>query len=365
MQKPRPILLALAALLGTLPGAAPAQAQSHLHSPAALATQEGPGGEDYPFGLPRIRYQQVHDDIATMAMIKALAFRRDGDRTTAMAAWSVDMELYLATAEKGSNEMALTFALNRRSDYARVIGRRWINFPALPPPASSPCPFAVDLPFDLAFPFRAKGGLLWEAVVHGNRQGTQVNRKVFTFLDAQVPVAVKGTSTPFGTGCRGSGGKVPTSSSWIRGDGFLRSVITNLPSQVGGVLVFGVSDTRFFIYDLPYPLAYLGAPGCALLTDQAIWLPFAADPFGQAVVQAAGLTVDKHTRNIPIFCQPICLDAKANAMGVTTGPGERLLMPPPMIPEKGIARLYSLEGEPAIKGTLNRGTGLVTRFETR
>ncbi len=342
----------------------PAQSPTYFYSPASLEKKEGPGGDDYPFAIPVIRYQQIHDDLGQKALIEGMAFRRDGLRRIPMKAWSVEMEAWMTTAKVRARTMTTSFAANRGNDFTRVLPKSWIHFPDLPLPSTPPAPFAVLVPFPQPFPFKATGSLLWEVAIHGNKQGARSNLKVFTYLDAQAPTLSKGAHTPFGKGCKGSLGRVPLLDGWLRSDGFFRAVLSGGSPFQRGLLLFGRSDKRFFTYSLPLDLGPMGAPGCKLLADILSLAPFSTDPMGAGRVQVGKVPITGEMEGMAFFLQALLLDAKANPLGAVFSNGVKVLVPRAQ-GNTGVSRLYSLGDLKASQGLRNLGYGLVTRFRAK
>lgn len=343
---------------------APAQTASFRVSPAALAAKEGPTGDDYPFGVPLIRYQQIHDDVKERLFVDGLAFRRDGVRTTAMNRWSVELEAHMATARVAAQLMSNTFLSNRGADFTQVLGRTTVHFPDLPLPASPPAPFAVELPFGLAFPFKAQGSLLWEVAVFGNSQAGKNDIKVFNFLDCQAPTLVRGEAFDYGPGCAGSHGRVPVLEAWVRSDGFFRALLHDGPPLASGFTILGVSEQRWFTTKLPLDLGPIGAPGCALRCDVVVLWPLFVDGLGNGLNQLANVPLTAEMEGVPLFLQCMLADAPANPLGIALTQAVRLLVPPGRT-GTGVSRLYSLGDLQASQGLRDLGYGLVARFAVR
>ncbi len=355
---------ALALALACGPLSLRGQSPTYLYSPAGLEKKEGPAGDDYPFAVPVIRYQQIHDDLGKRALLEGMAFRRDGLRGTPMKAWSVEMEAWMATAKVRTRTMTTTFAANRGNDFTRVLPKSWIHFPDLPRPSAPPAPFAVLVPFKQAFPFKAEGSLLWEVAIHGNRQGTRSNLRIFNYLDAQAPTLAKGPHASFGRGCKSSLGKIPALDGWLRSDGFFRAALTGAPPLEAGITFFGRSDKKFFTYALPLDLTPMGAPGCKLLTDILSFAPFTTDPMGNGLVQAGKVPITAEMEGLTVLLQSLLLDKRANALGIVLSNGVKVTVPKGQ-GNTGVSRLYSLGDLKASQGLRDFGYGLVTRFRAR
>ncbi len=361
----KPLLFpALALALAWLPAPLLCQTPHYIYSPSGLEKKEGPAGDDYPFAVPVIRYQQVHDDLTRRALLEGMAFRRDGLRTIPMKAWSVEMEAWMTTAKVQARTMTTTFAANRGNDFTQVLPRSWIHFPDLPRPSAPPAPFTAVVPFKQAFPFKAEGSLLWEVAIHGNKQGNLSNSRVFNYLDAQAPTLAKGPHTAFGKGCKSSQGKIPSLDGWLRSDGFFRAALTGAPAFEPGLAFFGRNDKKFFTYTLPLDLGPMGAPGCKLLTDILSFTPFTTDAMGNGLLQAGKVPITAEMEGRAILLQALLLDRGANALGVVLSNGVKIVAPKAQ-GNTGVSRLYSLGDLKASQGLRDFGYGLVTRFRAR
>lgn len=97
---------------------------------------------------------------------------------------------------------------------------------------------------------------------------------VLSAVGAAGAVSAQGAYTTFGRGCPGSKG-LPTLSATgdhkIGGTTTIR--VANLVPNQAGVLLFGVSNTRYGRLTLPADLRVVGMPGCLLLVSAEATLP--------------------------------------------------------------------------------------------
>jgi hypothetical protein len=232
--------------------------------------------------------------------------------TNTLALWSHDPvgNLPLAVLGQGSWEMSrengwqgcmltVPIVLNAGQDYWLVWGCQDGS------QASSAGTGAGAQPYRGSF----NGGASW----NGPFQSVQWKLRIWT--------GSAGHYTSFGSGCSG-----PASApelNWI-GTPFVGATydlhLQRGPANGATILVFGTSDSGFLGYALPYALAPHGAPGCAVLAAPLVTLFVLADSSGRAQVQG-------HVPNDPafagqaIYSQWFCLDAGANALGLTVSNG--------------------------------------------
>ncbi len=132
---------------------------------------------------------------------------------------------------------------------------------------------------------------------------------------------VTGSITLFGSACAGSLG-LPTSGATglpVVG-GNVRFSLASVPAGAPGLLNLGASTTTWNGVPLPLSLAFLGAPGCSLLTEPGAGIPI--------VVGAAGTTsvTVQLPDNAGLLAQSVhgqfwLLDPPANALGMITTRG--------------------------------------------
>ncbi len=126
-----------------------------------------------------------------------------------------------------------------------------------------------------------------------------------------------GGLTLFGSGCKGSTGKVPLLSAPApptRGKSFQVRASSVAPGAAG-LLVLGRDTKKFGSIALPFSLAGIGAPGCFLYTDiLAGW----AAKAGAAGTASLSLPVPPGAgyQGLTFFVQWLFLDPKANPAGL-------------------------------------------------
>lgn len=133
-----------------------------------------------------------------------------------------------------------------------------------------------------------------------------------------------GKVVTFGTGCKGSDGKVPAiafGGAPVLGQ-TLNVHLTNGKATSAALLLLGGSDTKYGAIPLPLSLAPLGAPGCSLLTEILLSLSGATSSTGGLTL---GLPIPNDTklRGKLLVGQWAVLDGKANALGFAFSNGAK------------------------------------------
>ena len=283
--------LLLGAFPSLLPGQTPPNFVVPSGNPPVRRTSE-------PFGKGLARFQQVlsaQDIQVGPVNLKLMAFRPN--RYSSSASHKLDLEIKLGIAAKAPPVLSTVFAQNISGSLSTVVKRKKISLPALPGPGG----FSVKFPFDKPYQYDGKSDLLYEILVWGNDVG---NKPFFYDLDLAFskyisyvanytsPVAASGsrwvgqglltyfeygkaTFTPFGTGCKGEKGYVPSISNLGLpriGSAFQVHVV-NLPGLRNIWLFTGKSRTAWGKVPLPFALAPLGFTGCKLYSDVVFVFP--------------------------------------------------------------------------------------------
>ena len=99
--------------------------------------------------------------------------------------------------------------------------------------------------------------------------------------------------------------------------GITAGLVLAVVGVTGAMLSFGDSNTISGTTPLPFALAPLGAPGCAVQGSLLVTALYGTDPVtGQAVVTVT-LPNDPNLGGFHFYNQWFCLDAAANALGLT------------------------------------------------
>lgn len=123
----------------------------------------------------------------------------------------------------------------------------------------------------------------------------------------------------YGSGCVGSNRGTPQLGWYgmpMAGGSFQVQLDRAVPGNFA-MLSFGDSNTISGTTPLPFALAPLGAPGCAVQGSLLVTVLYGTDPVtGQAVVTVT-LPNDPNLGGFHFYNQWFCLDAAANALGLT------------------------------------------------
>ncbi len=128
----------------------------------------------------------------------------------------------------------------------------------------------------------------------------------------------------FGSGCKGSDGKVP-GIAWSRapatGTSLNASLGSGKPSSAA-MLLIGMSASKYGTLNLPLDLKGLGAPGCSLLTEILLMLPARTSKTGTAN-QLLPIPADANLRGKLLVGQWAVVDGKANLLGLCFSNGAK------------------------------------------
>ncbi|MEZ5988159.1 MAG: hypothetical protein R3F30_03375 [Planctomycetota bacterium] len=151
--------------------------------------------------------------------------------------------------------------------------------------------------------------------------GTRIDRSDLQTAIAQTLAArTVGTSTPFGSGCKGSAGTpvlewrtLPTTGrSWVLG-------FEGAPAAQPMLLVWGASDTTWGPLNLPLSLAGFGASGCSLLVSVDVVGP-ASSGSGSGTLTIP-IPASSALVGVTFHNQLVVADKGANQAGLTTSNG--------------------------------------------
>jgi len=157
-------------------------------------------------------------------------------------------------------------------------------------------------------------------VLNGTAQGPGQN-SVTVFVDTATETAtavyethVPGTLRPYGTGCPGTGGRVPVHS--VSGTPELgwqvRWHVDNALGFTAGTFLIGLSDATYLGLPLPIDLEPLGmGHACALLVSVDMDITFLTDANGQVTAITPPLPDDPALIGVEVFTQAAVFDLGA------------------------------------------------------
>ncbi|MCC6672830.1 MAG: hypothetical protein IT458_17330 [Planctomycetes bacterium] len=352
-------LLSLCVLGSTL-------AAQGLVTPAHFAVTEGNTLIQTPLGVTQTpsRFLQVHDDMSgTARTINALAFRRDGNSTTAYGAYAVIVDISLSTSPLNSATASLTFDSNHGGDRASVAFQKVVQLPATT--HSSSRSFVYKIPFNQPFSFAGGGPLVWDVTVTSRTNSGGVNFDAFTSASTNPPAV----DWSFGTGCKATtyasamtmtGG---STALWSSGAVNLSFSGSNFPKSAVVTLMLGGDDKNFG--GLPLPWEIPGTNGfpsgvCRLYVAPLLTINQITNASGamSAILSIGGMT-QANNGNI-LFTQAVAIDAN-NAFGlVFSNLVQHQIVAP--FTSRPISYVYR-SGSTGATGTVARNQGLVTSLE--
>lgn len=141
---------------------------------------------------------------------------------------------------------------------------------------------------------------------------------------------LRGAFEPFGAGCQGASGLVPTlTANDPAGDPQIGSTSTyelhDGPASTVCLFAFSLSDSRFGQLPLPLALDGFGAPGCALLTGSEFSTGALTDGSGLGAIFVP-FPDNPSLIGVRLFTQVVCPDAGANALGWTFSNGLKMTL---------------------------------------
>jgi hypothetical protein len=351
----------------------PALAAQNVVSPANFASAEGSSNSSGPFGITAApyRYLQVHDDLnGTARTIHGFSVRRDGTATTtAYAAYSMTMDVFMSNAATTAGTMSTTFDSNHGANKVQVAAFQQVNFPATTA-GTIPRPFEYRIPLAQPYSFNGTGGLCWEVRVLAVQNGAAVAHDMVSGTSANPACAV----VSLGTGCKAGGKTSPvtvagsSSMSWTNGSGSLTYTVTNAPNSGLGILAMGTSNTNFSGIPLPFDIP--GTSGavsgvCRLYNSFAFTLTLTTSATGGASTNL-GVPATPLFYGARLFGQTIFADTAvtpSNPLGlVTSNQVEHNWVPPYGAANTPVGRVL-LANSTGATGTATSRAGLVVLFD--
>ncbi|HKB15588.1 MAG TPA: hypothetical protein VKF62_05950 [Planctomycetota bacterium] len=278
--------------------------------PSPWAASPGPDNNSYPFGFfspgGAGRYQQVYaasdllaSGVAFPIAITALSFRPGQMNPTSsfpLAGETLTVTVSLAASTAAPDALSSTYAANV-SGAATVVYSGTLSLPSIPSfSGPGPYPFVWTIPLQTPYVYTGASDLLLDLSILGSSVpganapldsvgilGDAVSRQVSVgnpsagsadFGDTGgliTRVSYESLFAPFGAGCAGAGGYVPSigasGGAPTLGNASFAITLANATGGGSAFLVLGASDVSWLGVPLPIDLAPFGGPGCPLLVS--------------------------------------------------------------------------------------------------
>ncbi|MCI0587945.1 MAG: hypothetical protein L0323_14025 [Planctomycetes bacterium] len=298
--------------------------------PSPWAAAQGPENNSYPFGFfspgGAGRYQQVYaasdflaSGVAFPIAVTALAFRPGQMTPTTsypLEGQTLTVTLTLSASAAAPDALSSTYAANA-SGPATTAYSGTLVLPSVPPfPGPGPYPFVWTIPLQTPFLYTGASDLLLDLSILGSsvpganapldsvgifgdavsRQVSQGNPVATTadFGDTTgliTRVSYESLFAPFGAGCAGPGGYVPSIGSSggapTLGNSSFAITLANATGGGSAFLVLGASDVSWLGVPLPIDLAPFGGPGCPLLVSGDVLIPWPVSGSGAGAGSAS------------------------------------------------------------------------------
>lgn len=277
------------------------------------------------------------DAVGPAATFSALALRLHHLLPATPLPYWAELEIRMGIASTSPAAMTGSFVANEAGPQVLVFARRRVDFPLRIGSNPDPRAFAVVLPLDVDYAWAGVPGqhLLIDVRVHsGSGRAVTDNYPADGFWQQTDPNplmswaagavgsssggAVRGRGVVFGFAVRTPGGTVPGLTAVtdpVLGRPYdLR--LAGAPANAVGLTLLGFDDRVWQGLGLPFDLAPLGAPGCALRTGIDAATPVAIDAAGRAAMRTV-LPFTPTLLQVPMFQQCAVLDAGANTLGWT------------------------------------------------
>jgi|SRR5262245_23232053 len=300
-------------------------AASDVVVPSAWTATQGPTNNNYPLNFFSPggvgRYQQVFaasdflgSGVGFPIVITDLSFRpgQAASSSYALAGRTLTVDLSLSDSTAGPDALSATFAANVSGPAATVYSGALV-LPTVPSfPGPGPHPFVWTIPLQIPYLYAGTSDLLLDISVLASTaapgfpapldavdaSGDAVSRQ-YNQGNPFSPTASGGGSVgliarfsyeslfaPFGAGCAGAGGYVPTIGSSggapTLGNSSFAITLADATGGGGAFLVIGASDVSWLGIPLPIGLDPFGGPGCLLLVsgDVLIGVPVSGSGAG-------------------------------------------------------------------------------------
>jgi Subtilase family len=314
-------------------------------SPPAYAQVFAPALSNSLIGGSNQRYQQLIPASTLPANFTAtgIAFRQDESHVFADAELWVEMEIKLGPTQKTSGTLGSNFASNFAGTPTLVMRKRRISLPILRKPNLFAKHWAVRIPFDKNYTYKAASGtnLLFQGLKTANSDPTDA---ATYSLDAYFDSTLKSGSVLVSGNLSNSSGILVKGYGLVVGflgtrqrqaaprlaaQGLTTIGMTTTLSISGGLensaagLIFGFSSQKLGSLSLPLDLSGLGAKGCYALTSIEHIHAMPLDKNGEASVDIVFPSFSSMI-GATLYTQSLVLDSKANGMGMVFSNGQAL-----------------------------------------
>lgn len=320
-------------------------------SPVGFANVESTGNNTFPFNAAAFTYQQVHGDIrGTPRPITAFAFRRDGTLTSAYAARTVTVDVFMGDADFAA--ITNTFATNFVSTPTQVVTNRSVNLPdhsAIP--IALPAPFTAVVNLDTPYVHTGVLDLCWDLRLTSN-SGT--GSYPMDAASGTGVVSTNGTATQLGTGCTTSTGTME-----LRWTGSTTATQFNLRWAVRG----GPASAQTSVL-VGNPVAIPLPSLCTPIQTDGTFFSLGGTTATGGTFTSALVTVPYNPAfvGIPLAAQAASLDASQPGLPLALSNGLLNTIAGPVTGPVLCARIYSSGNATALTGTLGNNYSLVTEL---
>jgi hypothetical protein len=336
---------------------------THIVSPASFTNKFANSGAPVFTTYAPCTYMQIHRDLGNKALqIKEMSFRRYPYVLPAAAfSASISLSLSTASASAPTATYAKNHGVNKQTIYSTTSPKTF-NFPQTVWQKTPVFEYHIPFPSPVTHLYIPKTSLCWEMRVHSS------TIKSSFWLDL-VNATIELKATPIGKGCIATGQTTePAIQTTIKEEPaknryVLKTLAAALPASQPYLLWFGLRKDFWGTTPLPLELSGYGGPGCSIYVD--LTLPLAG------TTDAKGTVVQYYTTNpitfpnnpayqgTPFFLQWWCADPqRSSGLKVVFSQGQELSVPG----NSAVARIYTSQNAAATTGTVEPGSGIITRF---
>ena len=316
-------------------------------TPPAYEDRFAPALSNSLIGGSNQRYQQLIPSsmLPSNFMATGIAFRQDESHVFADAELWVEMEIKLGPTKLTPVTLGTGFASNFAGTPTTVMAKRRISLPVLRKPNFFPKHWAIRIPFDKNYVYKAAAGsdLLFEGTKTANSDPTNAaTYSLDAFFDptfksgsvlvsgnlqSSTGILVKGYGLVIGF----LGPRQRQASPRLEAQGLatigMPTTLTlsqGLENSAAG-LIFGFSNKKLGTIGLPLELSGLGAKGCFALTSIEHIHAMSLDKDGEASVDLL-FPLYRSMIGATLYTQSLVLDGKANGMGMSFSNGQALIV---------------------------------------